>query len=389
MTGISDLASLGICVRCTGRIFATIGRSLDNRTRGEMLFFALNAFYPDVPYKEVEEPDCPLCSGVISKMEKYFLIAREEIGDREYNSFLAGSVFSDETVRLEAEIQERFGSVGEPIKKEFNREFGKYFTSKTGVEPDFDTPDITIMMNLEFDYAEVEVRSIYLRGRYNKYRRDIPQTRWIYKPGNDESVESFIGRVMLEHSRGENFFLHAAGREDVDVRMLGRGRDFVMEITSPGIRVLDPQEIEEEINSQDNGVAVSGLHISDRDAVKKVKTSEYDKTYRVTVKAENRIDVERLKSALAGITGKVIYQRTPLRVAARRADLVRERTVRESVLEEVRVNTATILLRAEAGTYIKELVHGDEGRTKPCLSAEYGEPLSVEALDVMEINRSD
>jgi len=28
-------------------------------------------------------------------------------------------------------------------------------------------------------------------------------------------------------------FLHASGREDVDVRMLGKGRPFILEIVSP------------------------------------------------------------------------------------------------------------------------------------------------------------
>ena len=87
--------------------------------------------------------------------------------------------------------------------------------------------------------------------------------------------------------------------------------------------------------------------------------------------------------------GKVIYQRTPLRVAGRRSDLVRERKVLETSLEDINANQARILVTAEAGTYIKELVHGDGGRTIPSISGEYGEPLRVAELDVIKIHRGN
>lgn len=51
--------------------------------------------------------------------------------------------------------------------------------------------------------------------------------------------------------------------------------------------------------------------------------------------------------------------------------------------------TATIQICAEAGTYIKELVNGDCGRTNPSLTSLYGEKLRVKSLDVIYINRGD
>ena len=46
-----------------------------------------------------------------------------------------------------------------------------------------------------------------------------------------------------------------------------------------------------------------------------------------------------------------------------------------------------IIIEAEAGTYIKELVSGDGGRTKPSLSDLAGQRIQIRELDVIEIER--
>jgi hypothetical protein len=43
-------------------------------------------------------------------------------------------------------------------------------------------------------------------------------------------------------------------------------------------------------------------------------------------------------------------------------------------------------LRVEAGTYVKELVSGDAGRTRPSLAETLGVPCSSAALDVLEVH---
>ena len=39
----------------------------------------------------------------------------------------------------------------------------------------------------------------------------------------------------------------------------------------------------------------------------------------------------------------------------------------------------------EGGLYVKELIHGDQGRTKPSLSGLLGMELAVEELDVLRV----
>jgi tRNA pseudouridine synthase 10 len=65
---------------------------------------------------------------------------------------------------------------------------------------------------------------------------------------------------------------------------------------------------------------------------------------------------------------------------------VRTRRIRSATLVESSEGRFTLDLRAEAGTYIKEWVEGDGGRTEPSLALLLGVPLKVDALDVLDIH---
>ncbi|HLE48021.1 MAG TPA: tRNA pseudouridine(54/55) synthase Pus10, partial [Candidatus Thermoplasmatota archaeon] len=90
--------------------------------------------------------------------------------------------------------------------------------------------------------------------------------------------------------------------------------------------------------------------------------------------------------ALAKLAGVQLEQRTPQRVAHRRADLVRRRTVQALRVLAFDGPRFTIEIRADSGTYIKEFVSGDEGRTKPNLAETVGTPMRVVELDVVDID---
>jgi len=49
------------------------------------------------------------------------------------------------------------------------------------------------------------------------------------------------------------------------------------------------------------------------------------------------------------------------------------------------MNEITLVIKAESGTYIKELITGDEGRTVPSLSEIAGCAIEVKQLDVIKI----
>ena len=73
---------------------------------------------------------------------------------------------------------------------------------------------------------------VYMQGRYLKFQRGLSQTPWVLDGERlgESSVEECIGEIALPFFRGSGYKFHTAGREDVDVRMLGNGRPFILEV---------------------------------------------------------------------------------------------------------------------------------------------------------------
>jgi tRNA pseudouridine synthase 10 len=131
-------------------------------------------------------------------------------------------------------------------------------------------------------------------------------------------------------------------------------------------------------------VEVLDVRPSDAQEVVRVKEAAPEKTYRVGVRGP--AEVGKVNEALDLATARAIAQRTPTRVAHRRSDRVRTRRVVAARLVDASDGRFTLDLRTEAGTYVKEWVEGDGGRTEPSLASLVGVPLKVEFLDVLAVH---
>ena len=65
--------------------------------------------------------------------------------------------------------------------------------------------------------------------------------------------------------------------------------------------------------------------------------------------------------------------------------MIREKQIYSCKVESLDGAIATLTLETESGTYIKELVSGDDNKTKPKISEILGVPCEVKELDVIEI----
>lgn len=93
-------------------------------------------------------------------------------------------------------------------------------------------------------------------------------------------------------------------------------------------------------------------------------------------------DIEKLN----GLRNIAVSQQTPLRVLHRRSQLVRDKYIYRMKAVKVNDNYAILHLLAGAGTYIKEFVHGDIGRTIPSVGTLINHPdVDILQLDVMEV----
>ncbi len=380
-----------ICDNCLGRQFAKIASGLTNKKRGEIVRSVLEA--------ELKEGKCWLCNGLFENFDALVVKALETLKGYEFDSFLVGTKVSGMLLENEELLWEIAGAAyAEPLKAELNREVGKRIEHETGKIAEFDRPDLVVILNLVTEAVELQINSVFIYGRYRKFKRGIPQTKWLCRECRGkgcerceftgkmyaESVEELIGGSILEEFCGVATVLHGSGREDIDARMLGSGRPFVMEIKESKLRELDLKRLENKVNDENKDkVEVLELQYVKREAVAKIKNAKVDKTYRAVVSLKTDVLEEDLRSAMDKLIGAVIEQRTPLRVVHRRADLVRKRKVYDARL--ISFEVPILEFKCDGGLYIKELISGDNGRTIPSLSELLGTEAKVKELDVVDV----
>jgi tRNA pseudouridine synthase 10 len=395
-TAAAILRSGPICDECLGRAFAKLGHGFSNGERGRSLRTSLSMIGVSG-----STGTCWVCNEIFSRIEDFSTRAAATADGVEYESYLFGVKLTARLRQMELFFKDKFPTdLAEPLKHAFNREMGKAFESRVGHGTlDLTHPHASFTVDLERDRIELRVLSLYIYGRYRKLVRGIPQTRWPCRlcqgagceacgfTGKQypESVEELVAAPFLTAAGAEKAHLHGAGREDIDARMLGTGRPFVLEVLSPRCRTLNLASLQEAVNSGSSGkVEVSGLHFVSRETVALVKETHAEKTYRARVSFESEVTPAGLARALSSLVG-TIHQRTPVRVSHRRADLVRERCLLDADGTLLSLHEADLILRGEGGLYIKELVSGDGGRTVPSLSERLGIASRVAELDVIDV----
>ncbi len=105
-----------------------------------------------------------------------------------------------------------------------------------------------------------------------------------------------------------------------------------------------------------------------------------------TVELRRQAREEDIKTLEETLSQVVIEQRTPSRVLHRRADKLRKRRVRSLSANIVEEKELELKIRCEGGLYVKELIHGDHGRTNPSVSCILQTEANTITLDVLDIH---
>ncbi|TRZ55440.1 tRNA pseudouridine(54/55) synthase Pus10, partial [archaeon] len=302
---------------------------------------------------------------------------------QEFDTFLIGTKISNDLLQREEQLWEKAGiEFCEPIRAEINREVGRRLENVLGKKANLKKPDIAVLLDLESDKIILQINSLYIFGCYQKLVRGIPQSKWGTPHKYKTSVEEIIGKPLLKAADGFDIKLHGSGREDIDA-ICTAWRPFVLEVLKPKKRKIDLKKAQKQINGKK--VRVNGLKIVELDVVQKVKEAKPDKTYRAVVKLEKEIkkaDLAKLRQLIG-----IINQKTPKRVLHRRGDLLRKREVKDLKTKWLGKKKFELTVKTEAGLYIKELISGDDGRTKPSISEIFGQKAVCENLDVIKIER--
>ncbi|KAH8739136.1 hypothetical protein FG386_001003 [Cryptosporidium ryanae] len=259
-------------------------------------------------------------------------------------------------------------------------------------------------------------KNVYMTGRYIKLSRRISQSKWSHKDDNvivDTSIEELLENSLLGMVKFSNITFSSSGREDIDVRMLGidisrnfkgdslvydegnkLGRPFAVEISGisdnyhlfySNVELYNSNNCEKSYYRSikdftdeytknvkllsKSRVILSSLEITDIFTVNKMnkQVSEKEKSYVCVCYSPTSLsnrDYQILSDRMLNIPVS-ISQRTPIRVLHRRVNMDRVRHIVIVKIVEINQNYFILYLKTQAGTYIKEFIHGDFGRTNP------------------------
>ena len=340
------------------------------------------------------EGECYICRGGMSKLEG--MIEEGIKLAREAGKFSISTLMPKDWMSREEKAWDSRLSGAESLKNHANRLISSRISA---MGPRYDKDgEIRLVFDLAEGSVSVSQSELFIFGRYLKRSAGLSQSRWVCSSCNGkgcpkchgkgkmyESVEERIGVPMKEAAEAGDYVMHASGREDVDATN-SAGRPFVMELKGAKKREMDLAGVSEKIAASGE-VAVTSLRMVPRTFLEIVTESHFDKTYEAVTEFGRALEEEDL-GKIRALEGRTILQQTPARVAHRRADLVRHRKVKH--IEVVNAGDAgklaTLIIKAEAGTYIKELISGDGGRTNPSVAGTLGCPAACRKLDVSGID---
>jgi len=321
-------------------------------------------------------------------IESIALEAKKALSKYQISSFSLGCTFqkwlSEEGIQL--------------LKKDFQPAIVKALERELKAKPNFEKPELEVLANFNQDLIFLNVRPVFVQGRYTKQSRELAQTlhycfkckgrgcEYCNRTGflSKESVQQLVEKYAIPLFGAESAKFHGAGREDKDVRMLGSGREFVLELLQPQKRKISLKKLETEINKKEKGkIGVTELKMSSKKEVVRIKSEKNDKLYEALVSCKKKSD-EKILLSLKGKELEV-KQRTPERVKLSRANLERTRTAKIEEIELLKGKKFRIKILAGSGLYIKEFLSGDNDRTKPSISMLLENKCECIELDVLEI----
>lgn len=339
--------------------------------------------------------ECHICSGRAEQTEAMIEKAVALLSAEKAKSFSMSTNIPKDWLTNEEDVWDISIREARSIKDFLNKAISTHLQKKTGLGYESDG-DCRVVFEYSSGDVRLERNQLFVFGRYKKLSAGLSQSRWLCakcegrgcercggKGRNYESVEERIGEPFKAAGDAEGYVLHASGREDVDATNTA-GRPFILEIKNPRKRRLDFAAILEEI-SKSGEVTVEDPAVVGRAFVEVVTESHFDKSYEADVEFGRELTKEDLQK-IESLRGRSIAQQTPKRVAHRRADIVRHRRVKEAKIAKAGGNKATITITAEAGTYIKELISGDGGRTNPSMAELLGTKAECKKLNVSWID---
>ena len=267
--GHKHLVRQGTCDACLGRVGGKrrYGQTLEDAGKG--VRDSVLERDSHLASAREDEPLCPFCENLFEEVDLLADIIFDALEPYDVSRLQLGARFPKDQMEEEEKLRKRLGAGGsDPLKSSLVEEIGKRLKNRLeGVTLVNDKPDVLALIDVLTLTVELDIRAVYVYGRYRKLERGIPQTRWPCRACKgrgcercnqtglqyEKSVQDLVGNAMLDIFQGTEHAFHGMGREDIDGRCLGRGRPFVLEVKEPKKRSFNAEKLAEIINEAAQG----------------------------------------------------------------------------------------------------------------------------------------
>jgi hypothetical protein len=246
---------------------------------------------------------------------------------------------------------------------------------------------------------------VFVRGRYLKLSREVSQSPWnkahmerlvIHTNVEDE----LMGAILPQFGPGARCKFASSGREDLNVRMLGKGRPFFLKIDHISQVPAEQQAyaaMEAAIDAHSEGtvrIVPGTLSFSDVSAYNHMnrQVEHKRKRYVAVIHTEALVTQALVDARLALVKLPLrVAQQTPVRVLHTRSLMTREKWIHAIEARVIGTRFFVLTLETSSGTYVKEFCHGDRGRTSPSLKTLlFGDALGqAGGVDILQLDVTD
>ncbi|MGB1461957.1 MAG: tRNA pseudouridine(54/55) synthase Pus10, partial [Candidatus Poseidoniaceae archaeon] len=310
--GHKHMVRIGCCDTCLGRLG---GKQRYDPSMVESGLEIRAAVVDRDPHLDGAKEDvglCPFCEDLFDEVDLLADLITEALEGREIGRLQVGARFPKDQTEEEDVMRKRYGAGGsDPLKSSLVAFVAEAVKARMDdVRIVTENPEVLAIIDVTTLTVDLDVRSVYLYGRYRKLERGVPQTRWPCRAckgrGCDRcegtglqyatSVQQLVANPLRDILGAEDDAFHGMGREDIDVRCLGRGRPFVVELKAPMRRTVDAASAMDAINeAADGAIEVTSLRPSSRKEVVRVKDTAAEKSYAIRFRLSPLSEKEHAK----------------------------------------------------------------------------------------------
>ena len=404
-----------VCDCCLGRCFAD-RTGLTAAERGWALR-VVQSLALEEPCKRVDPAECWVCGGAADiNFERWTDRVTDALSNVTFETFQIGTRPPEGIADNDRTLRKRAGlpvDAGLTFNAVLNAAIGQRFARRTDAARNSDRPDVVAVLDLVEGNVKVRINPVYLYGRYRKLEPGIVQrvrrcpdcdgtgaieadneTRRCTRcdgSGRLRSVEESVAWTVSDLMDASDVVFQTAGRESVDMLMLGTGRPFVLEVKEPRHRIVDPRELSAEVRKRTSGtVEVRDLAFAKPDVVGFVAQHSFRQRFELTLGFAEPVEESTYQDATTSLDGTTIHRHLrieDLDKGQRPHEVVR---TLQGVVGTWRDNgTATLEFGVEAGIDPTMVATGNDGQTEPSLAQYLGTTVEVAQVAIVSVEGRD